>query len=81
MVLGIISGGWHYPNTMGLPGYVQSQQDNVGMRDLDYDLKDWFGPVCQASGVELYLSRTTFLADAERDVLKYPGMTGFTTYL
>ncbi|MCE5236923.1 family 10 glycosylhydrolase [bacterium] len=81
MVLGIISGGWHYPNTMGLPGYVQSQQDNVGMRDLDYDLKDWFGPVCKASGVELYLSRTTFLADAERDVLKYPGMTGFTTYL
>jgi uncharacterized lipoprotein YddW (UPF0748 family) len=79
IVLGVISGGWHYPNTMKLPGYVQSQQDNVGLRDLDYDLKDCFGPPCQAAGVELYLSRGTFFAEAERDVLKHPGMTGFAT--
>ncbi|MBU0606491.1 MAG: family 10 glycosylhydrolase [Armatimonadetes bacterium] len=80
LVLGVTSGGWHYPNTMKLPGYIQSQQDNVGMRDLDYDLGEWFGPVCKATGVELYLARGTFYAEAERDVLKHPGMTGFATY-
>lgn len=77
LVLGVTSGGWHYPNTMHLPGYVQSEQDSVGMRDLKYDLGDWFGPACKAAGVELYLQRGTFFAEAERDELKLPGMTGF----
>ena len=53
IVLGTISGGWHYPNTMNLPGYVQSQQDNVGMRELEYDLGQWFGPPCEEAGVGL----------------------------
>lgn len=77
MVLGVTSGGWHYPNTMKLPGYIQSEQDDVGMRDLDYDLGQWFGPACKAAGVELYLSRGTYYAEGERDALKHPGMTGF----
>lgn len=77
IVLGVTSGGWHYPDTMNRPGYVQSEQDGVAMRELDYDLGEWFGPACQAAGVELYLSRGTFYAEREREALKNRGMTGF----
>ncbi len=76
MVLGVISGGWHYPDTRNLPGYVQSQQDNVGMRDLDYDLGEWFGPWCEQHGVEMYTQQGAFFADDEREMLAHPGMAG-----
>lgn len=77
LVIGVISGGWHYPDTRNRPGYVQSQQDNVAMRDLGYDLGEWFGPECAASGVELYLQRSSIYSDADRDLLEHPGVTGF----
>lgn len=77
IVLGTISGGWHYPNTMNLPGYVQSQQDNVGMRELEYDLGQWFGPPCEEAGVGLYLMHSNIYSDKDRDLLKHPGMAGF----
>jgi len=77
LVLGVISGGWHYPHTRNRPGYVQSQQDNVAMRPLDYDLGQWFGPACRQHGVELYLRRSSIASDADRDLLQRPGMTGF----
>lgn len=77
LILGPISGAFHYPNTRNRPGYIQSQQDNIGMRDLDYDLGKWFGPACKQAGVELYFQRSAIYSDAERDLLKHPGMTGF----
>lgn len=75
--LDTISGGWHYPDTRNLPGYVQSQQDNVAMRELEYDLGQWFGPACKDAGVELYTSRSSIYSDADQDLLKHPGVTGF----
>ena len=77
LVLGVTSGGWHYPNTTNLPGYVVSEQDNLNMRPLEADLKDHFGPACAAGGVELYLQRSSIYSDADRDLLKYPAMKGF----
>lgn len=81
LVVGVISGGWHYPNSMHRPGYIQSEQDEVAMRPLEQDLSESFGATCKASGVELYLSRTSIYSDVDRDLLKLPGMTGFMTYL
>ncbi|MBM4080194.1 MAG: hypothetical protein FJ278_10890 [Planctomycetes bacterium] len=77
LVLGVNSGAFHYPNSLNRPGYVQSAQDNLAMRPLDFDLGQWFGPVCKAAGVELYLQRSSLASDADRDLLKHPGMKGF----
>jgi len=77
IVLGVISGGWHYPNTRNLPGYVQSQQDDVAIRDVGYDLGQWFGPWCKEHGIDLYLQRGMVFSDEERELLENPGMTGF----
>jgi len=77
IVLGVISGGWHYPDSMDRPGYVQSQQDRVGMRDVEFDLGEWFGPWCAEHGVDLLLSRGGFPSDREREQLQYPGMCGY----
>lgn len=80
LVLGVISGGWHYPNSRNRPGYVQSEQDSVGLHDLKYDLGQWFGPACQAARAQLYLARTAAFTDRDRELLKNPGMAGFMLY-
>lgn len=77
LVLGVISGGWHYPDSMDRPGYVQSQQDNVGMREVEFDLGEWFGPWCAEYGVDVLLSRGGFPSDREKEQLEYPGMAGY----
>jgi hypothetical protein len=77
LVLGVISGGWHYPDSMDRPGYVQSQQDDVGMREVDFDLAEWFGPWCAEQGVEVLLSRGGFPSDSEKEQLQYPAMAGY----
>ena len=40
-------------------------------------LRKWFGPACKQAGVELYFQRSAIYSDADRDLLKHPGMTGF----
>ncbi|MGC9319508.1 MAG: LamG-like jellyroll fold domain-containing protein [Armatimonadota bacterium] len=75
--LGVISGGWHYPDTRNLPGYIQSQQDDVGMRPLEYDLGEWFGPWCEQYSTGLHTPGPVFPTDMDRELLELPGVEGF----
>jgi len=77
LVVSVYSGRFLYPDENDRPGYVQSEQDGLGIRPLEYDIEKWFGPACQEHGVDLYLRRSSIITDKARELLDYPGVRGF----
>ena len=41
-------------------GYLQSQEDNVGLPPIEEALREAYGPLCSKNGVKLYLSPGKF---------------------
>lgn len=60
-------------------GYLADPVRGTGMRPLDVDLGEVFGPVCAATGTQLYVSRLHDEPDADEEtriVDSYPAVTG-----
>jgi hypothetical protein len=62
LCVGEITGKGLYPERKDYQGYVFDQEAGIGLRPLEDDMREVFGPPCKAHGVELYLQTSNPLS-------------------